>query len=55
MSGYLNMFIFRQLRMTFHKIMVAEKKFFFLQIHNTILQRIKQFLNVNMINLEETK
>ena len=45
-SGYLNLwnifsFIFRQLKMTFsHKIMVAEKNFF-LQMHNTILQRVK--------------
>ena len=48
--GYLNLldifrFIFRQLRMTFfHKIM---------QMHNTILQRVKQSLNVKMINLEK--
>ena len=35
----------------FHKIMVAEKKFF--QMHNTILQRVKQFLNEKMINLEK--
>ena len=44
--GHLNLwdifrFIFRQLRTTFfHKIMVAEN-FFFLQTHNTILQRVK--------------
>ena len=44
--GYLTLwdilrFIFRQLRMIyFHKIMVA-KKIFFLQMHNTILQRVK--------------
>ena len=46
-------FVFRQLRMTFfHKIMVA--KFFFLQMHNTILQRVK-FLNLKIINLEKIK
>ena len=45
-SGYLNLwdifrFIFRLLRMTFsHKIMVAQK-IIFLQMHNTILQRVK--------------
>ena len=43
-------FIFRQLRMYFfHKTMV------FLQMHNTIWQRLKQFLNVKMINLEKFK
>ena len=36
-----------------HKIM--EKKITFLQIHNTILQRLKQFLNAKMINLEKIK
>ena len=46
MSDYLNLwdifrFIFRQLRMIFfHKIMVAEKNNF-LQMHNTILQRVQ--------------
>ena len=46
-------FIFRQLQMTFfRKIMVTEKHFF-PRMHNTILQRIKEFLNVKMINLEK--
>ena len=34
--------------------MLAEKKFF-LQLYNTILQRAKKFLNVNLINLENIK
>ena len=44
---YLNLWdifrlIFRLIRMTFfHKIMVAEKKIIFLQIHNMILQKGK--------------
>ena len=48
--GYYNLwdifrFIFRQLRQFlhnfFHKIIVAENFFFFLEMHNTILQRLK--------------
>ena len=34
--------------------MLAEKKFF-LQLYNTILQRAKKFLNVNLKNLENIK
>ena len=34
---------------------MVTKKFFFLQMHNTILQRGKEFLNVKMINLEKIK
>ena len=37
-----------------HKIMVVEKKNFFL-MHNTILQRVKKFLKVKMISLEKIK
>ena len=59
-SGNLNLwdifrFIFKQLGMAFfHKIMVF-KKLFFLQLHNTILQRVKQFLIVKIVNLEKIK
>ena len=45
-------FIFRELRTFFRKIRVTEK-IIFLQMHNTILQRVKQFLNVKMIKLEK--
>ena len=51
--GYLHLWdifrlIFRNLRMTFfHRIMV--------KTHETILERIKWFLNVKMINLEKIK
>ena len=39
--GYFQVHL-RQLRTTFfHKIMVAEKIFFFLQVHGTILLRVK--------------
>ena len=34
--------------------MLAEKNFF-LQLYNTILQRAKKFLNVNLKNLENIK
>ena len=54
-SGYLNRFIFRQLRMTFFIKLWWQKKIIFLQMHNTILQRVKYFLNVKMINLEKIK
>ena len=33
--------------------MVKEKNNFFSQMHNTVLQRLKQFLNVKMISLEK--
>ena len=36
----------------FHKIMVTEK---FLEMHNTILQKVKKFLNVKMINFQKIK
>ena len=32
-----------------------QKKLSFLQMHNTILQRVKQFLNVKLINIEKIK
>ena len=34
--------------------MVTEKNFF-LQVHNTILQRVKKFINLKMINFEKVK
>ena len=45
-SGYLNLwdifrFIFRQLRITFFIKLWWQKKIIFLQIHNTIWQRVK--------------
>ena len=44
--GYLNLwdtlrFIFGQLRMTFFIKLWWEKKIIFLQMHNTVLQRVK--------------
>ena len=54
-SGYLDLwhifwFIFRQLKMTFfHQILI------FLQMYKTVLQRVKQLLNVKMVNLEKTQ
>ena len=58
--GYLNLwdifrFIFRQFRMTFFIKLWWQKKNFFLQIHNTIFQRVKLFLNVKVINLEKNE
>ena len=42
-------------RMTFfHKVIVTEK-IIFLQMHKTILQRVKTFLNAKMIDLEKIK
>ena len=35
--------------------MVAEKKKIFLHMHSTILQRVKQFVNVKIINYEKIK
>ena len=32
-----------------------QKKIIFIQRHNTVLQRVKQFLNVKMKNLEKIK
>ena len=34
--------------------MATEKNFFFLQLHNTILQQVKEFINLIMINFEKT-
>ena len=49
-------FIFIQLRMTFFMtFFYGDRKFFLLQMQYTILQRVKQFLNVKMINLEKIK
>ena len=35
--------------------MVAENEKIFTQIYNTILKRVKKFLNVKMVNLEKIK
>ena len=46
---------FRQLRITFFHNYGGRKKITFCQMHNTILPRVKQFLNVKMMNLEKIK
>ena len=46
---------FRQLRMIFFHKSWWQKKITFLQMHDTILQRVKQFLNVKLINHEKMK
>ena len=48
-------FLELKLRINFFIKLCWQKKIIVLQLYNTILQRAKKFLNVNLINLENIK
>ena len=53
--GYFQVYFLGNLKLLFFIKLCWLKKIIFLQMHNTILQKVKEFLNLKMINLEKIK